>query len=59
MTLYNFSLEISQYIAVLPAEQKEEQINISDALQQLNNIHERKSKVVNKMRNYLEELKKI
>ena len=29
----NFSLEISQYIAVLPAEKKEEQININDALQ--------------------------
>jgi type I restriction enzyme M protein len=55
----NFSLEISQYIAVLPAEKKGEQINISDALNQLNNIRERKSEVVNKMRNYLEELKNI
>jgi type I restriction enzyme M protein len=55
----NFSLEISQYIPVSLSEKKEEHIDIGDALKQLNNIHELKSEVVNKMRNYLEELKNV
>jgi type I restriction enzyme M protein len=54
----NFSLEISQYIAT-SSEKKEEHIDISDALKQLNNIRERKKEVVNKMHKYIEELKNI
>lgn len=53
----NFSLELSQYIAVFSSEKKEEHIDISDALNELNNIRERKNEVVNKMCKYLEELK--
>lgn len=55
----NFSLEISQYIAVLPSEKEEEHIDIRDALKELNNIRERKNEVINKMNKCIEELKNI
>lgn len=55
----NFSLEISQYIAVFSSEKKEENIDISDALKELNNIRERKNEVVNRMSKYLKELKML
>lgn len=55
----NFSLEISRYIAVFPSEKKEEDIDISDALKELNNIRGRKNEVANKMQKYLEELKNV
>ncbi|CAG1000536.1 hypothetical protein METP2_03226 [Methanosarcinales archaeon] len=53
----DFSFDIYQYVAKLFPVNEKEPIDISDALKQLNNIHERKSEVVNKIRNYLEELK--
>ncbi len=46
------------HLIFLP-ENEEEPIDIGDALKQLNNIRERKSEVVNKMRSYLDELKNI
>jgi len=49
-----FLHEVSQCVNKLPLELEEEPI---EALIQLNNIRERKSEVVNKLRNYLEELK--
>jgi len=53
----DFSFDIYQYVAKLLPLNEEEPIDISDGLEQLNNIRERKSEVVNKIRNYLEELK--
>lgn len=52
-----FSFDIYQYVAKLLPVNEEKPIYISDALKQLNDIHERKSEVVNKISNYLEELK--
>lgn len=55
----SFSLEISQYIAILPSGKKEDHLDISDALRQLIDNREWKNEVVNKMDNYLQELKNI
>ncbi|MFZ3382609.1 MAG: hypothetical protein WA144_01660 [Candidatus Methanoperedens sp.] len=55
----DFSYDIYQYVAKLLPVNEEELIDISDALKQLNDIHERKSEVVNKICNYLEELKNV
>ena len=55
----DFSLDISKYITALLPDKEEELVDISELLEQLNKIHERKTEVINNMNNYLKELKSL